>query len=142
MASDAMLPESTTVDPTTDAEGAGTPRRSRGRRRKPSLLSMVHAELSAMLFMLALGLWIALILLSAFFPFGSAVNDMQFAGIVITVLAALTAPLFLPAVIRFWVEGDRFGSVIAAVLALATIGNWLGWYYHFNLPSEIGQLIR
>lgn len=148
MAQDATLPNAavpvdtdTEMETETSAEPAtaSVPRHPRGRRRKTSLLSMVHAELSAMLFMLALGLWLALILLSAFFPFSTAVDDMGLAGIVITTLAVLVVIMFIPAVVRFWAEGDRAGSVIAGVLALAMIGNWLSWSYHFNLPREVMQ---
>lgn len=144
MAQDATLPE-VVVAPPDGAEPEpefSTEPPSRGRRRKQrtSLLAMINAELSAMLFMFALGLWITLILMSSFFPFSGAVEAMEFKGIVITAIAALAALLFAPSVFRFWNDGDRFGSIVAAGLALATVGNWVGWFYHFNLPHQVMQL--
>lgn len=143
MASDATLPETAAADPEAP-DTAALPvvtRRARGRRRKQtSLFAMVHAELSVMLFMLGLGLWISMIVLASFFPF-SVVDGMEHGGLAITVLAAITVALLAPSVFRFWTDGDRFGSVIAAGLMLAMIGNWLGWKFHFNLVVQIKQLL-
>lgn len=143
MASDATLPETAAADPEAP-DAAALPvvtRRARGRRRKQtSLFAMVHAELSVMLFMLGLGLWISMIVLASFFPF-SVVDGMERGGLAITVLAAITVVLLAPSVFRFWTDGDRFGSVIAAGLMLAMIGNWLGWKFHFNLVVQIKQFL-
>lgn len=142
MASDATLPETAVADPEAPDTAAlpVVPRPARGRRRKrTSLFAMVHAELSVMLFMLGLGMWISLIVLSSFLPF-SVVDGMERGGLAITVLATITVALLAPSVFRFWTDGDRSGSLVAAVLMLAMIGNWLGWKFHFNLVVQIKQL--
>ncbi|HJP95978.1 MAG TPA: hypothetical protein VJ843_01250 [Candidatus Saccharimonadales bacterium] len=144
MASDATMPETEPIStPEDDGSVMPSDSRQRGRRRRQriSLFAMISAELSAMLFMLALGLWVALILLSSFFPFSSLIDDMGLKGVSVTALAAAVVALLTPSVFRFWTEGDRAGAIMAAGLALVMIGNWLGWFYHFNLPSEVMQFL-
>lgn len=147
MASDATLPEMAPVgDPVVDPHAAPSTElvAVRPSRRKPrqrmSLFQMIHAELAIMLFMLGLGLWIAMIVLSVVFPFSGAVDDMNRAGMYITGLAGLTVILIAPSVVTFWKEGSRFSILLSLVLMLAMVGNWLGWLYHFSLPSYIAQL--
>lgn len=143
MASDATLPETAAADPEAP-DTAALPvvsHRARGRRRKhTSLFAMVHAELSVMLFMLGLGMWISMIVLSSFFPF-SVVDGMERGGLAVTVLAAITIVLLVPAVFRCWTDGNRLDSLLTVVLILAMVGNWLGWYYHFNLVVQIKQFL-
>jgi len=142
MASDATLPETAAADPEAPNTAAlpVVTRRARGRRRKQtSLFAMIHAELSVMLFMLGLGLWVALIVLSVFFPF-SVVDGMERGGLAITILATITVALLAPAVFRCWTDGERFDSLLVATLMLVMIGNWLAWKLHFNLALQVKQL--
>jgi len=144
MAQDAMLPVPAVADPGTlvgaEAEPVTEPLPRRRHAAGPANTDTHGSAWPAIVFYMAFGAAGCLLILSGVFGFSTAINKMDRGGIMITcIVAGLIIALLVSAASCLLARCYRcVWESMAIVVVLA--GNWVSWFYSFNLPREVMQL--